>query len=94
MFGAEFSGQSVPFAPVPLQQRVVQPPPPQRVVEGAHRATLQSQDFGTMYARMPSPLQQLSESARQFADILESTGNVMVASSVSGFRVGHVDVYA
>jgi hypothetical protein len=47
-----------------------------------------------MIADPPSSIEQLSSSARQFADVLESTGSVVVASSISGFRMGHLDVYA
>lgn len=93
MLGADHSIQAVPYTG-PADVRPSQPPPPQRVVESAARSTLHQQQTQSMYARLPSGLEQLVDSARQFADILDSTGNVQVASFVSGFRVGSIDTYA
>lgn len=93
MVSADTSVHAVAYAGA-AAQRPIEPPPQQRVVESTAQATLQQQQTASMYARMPSPVQDLVASARQFADILDRTGNVQVASSVSGFRVGFVDTYA
>lgn len=93
MLGADHSIQAVPYTG-PADVRPSQPPPQQRVVESAARSTLDQQQTRSMYASPPSGLQQLVSSARQFADILDSTGNVQVASYISGFRVGALDTYA
>ena len=74
------------------QVPVSRPPPVQRVVEGTEQARLQQQQTRATLAK-PSPLKQLSDSARQFADVLDTTGSVQVAMSISGFRAGHLDVY-
>jgi hypothetical protein len=66
----------------------------QRVVEDTARPELQQQGTGTLSDRAPTELQQLSKSARQFADLLDKTGNVQVASAISGFRAGRLDMYA
>jgi len=47
-----------------------------------------------MSASQPNVVEQLVTSARQFADILDTTGNVQVAAWISGFRVGFLDIYA
>ena len=70
------------------------PPSQPRVVESAGNASLRQQQTASMLAEPPSAVQRLADSARQFAEILETTGNVFVASSVSGFRSARVDVYA
>lgn len=93
MLGAD---TSIPAAPVAAAAAVrpIQPQPEQRVVESSARATLQEQFTGSVMSQGPSAIDQLAESARQFAEILDRTGNVQVASSVSGFRVGQIDTYA
>jgi hypothetical protein len=76
------------------QIQPARPQPEQRVVEGTGKSRLPDQETASMLAQPPSALQQLSSSARQFADILDSTGNVQLAASISGFRGGYLDVYA
>ena len=75
------------------QTPVTRPPPEQRVVEEAAGSNLQRQETGTVSARASSSLQELSKSARQFADVLDTTGSVQVATSISGFQAGHLDMY-
>jgi hypothetical protein len=65
-----------------------------RVVESSAKATLQRQQTRSATAPAPNAAQRLSSSARQFADVLDTTGSVQVASSVSGFRIGALDLYA
>jgi hypothetical protein len=93
MLGADASIQAVPLAGA-AAVRPSQPQPETRVVESTSRASLQQQHARSTLARLPSALEELAASARQFAEVLDSTGNVQVASSVSGFRVGHLDTYA
>lgn len=93
MLGAESSMSAVPFAAT-AALRPVQPPPEVRVVENTARASLRQQHTGTHISRPPSAVDDLIQSARQFADILDRTGNLQVASSVSGFMVGGLDTYA
>jgi hypothetical protein len=93
MLGADSSIQAVPNIAA-AAVRPAQPRPEQRVVESAQRSTLHQQYSGSVSAGPPSAVEQLVESARQFADVLDSTGNVQVASTVSGFRVGFLDTYA
>lgn len=93
MVGADFSLQAVPYV-APVAARPSQPQPETRAVESSAESTLQRHHAGSTLARQPSAVDQLVDSARQFADILDTTGNVQVASVVSGFRVGHVDTYA
>jgi hypothetical protein len=92
MLGADSSIQAIPVA-VSAAVKPNQPQPEQRVVENVSRAALHQQHAGSTLARMPSAVEQLIHSARQFADVLDTTGNVQVASTVSGFHVGHVDTY-
>jgi hypothetical protein len=92
MFGPDFSSGAAAVAgvvPVPASG----PQPEQRVVENTGRSQLARQETGALYSRRPPDLQQLSASARQFADLLDTTGNVQIASAISGFRAGHVDMY-
>ncbi len=70
------------------------PPPVHRVVESAPRARQQPLETGSTYAQPPTALEELTASVRQFADVLEITGNVHIASSVSGFRAMFLDLYA
>lgn len=76
------------------QTPISRPQPQQRVVEGSAKPRLPQHDVGSMYAKPPSTLARLSSAARQFADVLDTTGSVQVASTVSRFPVGHLDVYA
>ncbi len=91
-------GTSIPMQAVPYTGAVVarpsQPVPAQRVVESTAEVTLQRHSTASMYAAPPSSAQQLASSARQFADVLDTTGNVQIASSVSGLRIGFLDTYA
>jgi hypothetical protein len=93
MVGADFSLQAVPHM-APTAARPSQPQPETRAVESSAESTLQGHHAGSTLARMPTAIDQLVESARQFAEVLDTTGNVQVASTVSGFRIGHVDTYA
>jgi hypothetical protein len=91
MFGPDFSTATAAVAgvaPVPAQ-----PQPQPRVVEETARPQLARQETGTLSSRPAADLQQLSASARQFADLLDTTGNVQIASAISGFRAGHLDMY-
>ena len=92
MLGPDLTVSAVAAAGT-AQTPVTRPPPEQRVVEEAAGAHLQRQETGTLSPRSPSPLRELSESARQFADVLDTTGSVQVASSISGFQPGHLDMY-
>jgi hypothetical protein len=88
------SSSLVPAAPVPTH--AVQPPASAttpRIVESTAQSTLHQQG-GVTVAPQLNPLQELARSARQFAEILDATGNVQVASVISGFRLGHLDTYA
>ncbi len=92
MFGPDFSTGVAAVAgmvPVPVSR----PQAEQRVVEDTARAELRHQHTGSALGQMPADLQRLSESARQFADLLDTTGNLQVASAISGFRAGHLDMY-
>jgi len=81
MFGPDFStGAAAITGIVPVLARG--PQPAQRVVESTARSALEHSD-----------LQQLSKSAREFADLLDTTGDVQVALAISGFRAGHLDMY-
>jgi len=87
------SSSLVPAAPVPTH--AVPPPAPAttpRAVESTAQSTLQQQGSVTV-APHASPIQELARSARQFAEILDATGNVQIASVISGFRLGHLDTY-
>ncbi len=91
MFGPDFSTAApavTAVAPVPAR-----PQPEQRVVEDTARPQLARQETGTLFSPPAPDLQQLSASARQFADLLDTTGNVQIASAISGFRAGHLDMY-
>jgi hypothetical protein len=93
MFGPDYSaGTAAAAGMVPVL--LSRPQPQQRTVEDTARATLQHQESGSTLAQAPSELQQLSQSARDFADLLDTTGNVQVASALSGFRARHLDMYA
>ena len=92
MFGQDFSVGAAAAAGAALTP-VSRPQPEQRVVESTAHAQLRQRDAGSNFARAPSALEQLSSSARQFADVLDATGSVQVASSVSGFQAGHLDMY-
>jgi|GEM_PF-2370248 len=69
-------------------------PPEPRVVESTAGSQLPRHETATMSASQPNVVEQLVTSARQFADILDTTGNVQVAAWISGFRVGFLDIYA
>jgi hypothetical protein len=74
----------------PPQLLPSRPEPEQRVVEGSAETTLG-------HNRTDSPGQaaaRLSASARAFAAIVETTGDVQVASNITGFPIRHVDLYA
>lgn len=92
MFGTDLSVQAVPYTGPP-PPRPSQPEPQQRVVEGSGEADLRPRG-GALQAPAPSRVEQLKHSARQFVQLLESTGSVVVASSISGLRVGQLDTYA
>lgn len=81
-------------APVPAQFTPRdRPPPAKRVVEstsGTDPPRAQTQSAPGPMASAAS----LSRSARQFAAILEATGNVHIAAMMSGFSYGSLDVYA
>ena len=92
MFGQDLTVSAVATAGA-AQTPVTRPPPEPRVVEKAAGGNLRRQETGVLDARAPTPLRELSKSARQFADLLDTTGSVQVASSISGFRAGHLDMY-
>ncbi len=93
MLGTDISVQAVPVAAATAALKPSQPQPETRVVERSTRSTLQQQS-GSSYTPTGSSLERLAASARQFAEVLDTTGSVQVASSVSGFRVGFLDTYA
>ena len=92
MLGPDLTVSAVAAAGT-AQTPVTRPPPEQRVVEEAAGANLQRQETGTVSARASSSLQELSKSAREFADVLDTTGSVQVAATLSGFQAGHLDMY-
>lgn len=69
------------------------PPPAPRVVESAPRVRQSTLEFRPAHGR-PTSLDELAASVRQFAEVLEATGSVPLASSVSGFRSMYLDLYA
>jgi hypothetical protein len=93
MFGQDYSVQAVATAGAPLVQSS-RPPPEPRAVENVAKARVRQQSTGTTLAPPPTPAQRLSASARQFADVLDATGSLYMAASVSGFRAGQLDLYA
>ena len=91
MFGPDISAAAPAIGA--LAAVPVRPQPQPRVVEETDRPQLGHQETGTL-ASPPAPdLRQLSASARQFADLLDTTGNVQIASAISGFRAHGLDVY-
>ena len=93
MFGLDLTAPGVPVAGTPPVQPN-RPPPEQRVVEGTEQSRLQQQDTATLTAESQNALGDFADSVRQFVQILDATGNVSVASSVSGFLTGRIDIYA
>jgi hypothetical protein len=93
MFGQDYSVQAVVTAGAPLVQSS-RPPPEPRAVEGLAKARLRQQSANTTLAPSPTAVERLSASARQFADVLDATGSLSMAASISGFRAGQLDVYA
>jgi hypothetical protein len=92
MFGPDLAtGAAAVTGIVPVLAQA--PQPAQRVVESTARSALEHRETGSMITSPPSDLQQLSKSAREFADLLDTTGNLQVASAISGFRAGHLDMY-
>lgn len=70
---------------------------PERVEPRAVESTDSSRPRSHASATDAPPMQsvkRLSESARLFAEVLETTGSVQVAASVSGFIIGQLDLYA
>jgi hypothetical protein len=92
MLGQDLTVSAVAAAGA-AQTPVTRPPPEHRVVEKAAGSNLRRQETGVLAPRTPSPLRELSDSARQFADLLDTTGSVQVAASISGFQAGHLDMY-
>ncbi len=78
----------------PLQVALSRPPPQPRVVEDSARATLSEYKTSLRFSRPSSALEDLASSARQFAQVLDSTGSVAVAAAISGLSIGQLDVYA
>lgn len=71
----------------------VRSPPEVRTVEPATESAAPRTDTPSQHAHQQTSLRQLVQSAMAFANVLANTGNVYVASTVSGFRVP-LDVYA
>lgn len=92
MFTPDLSVHAVAPATAPPVQST-RPPPEPRAVEALAQARLRQRSTSTTLTPMPTELERLSASARQFADTLDATGNVDVAVAVSGFRVGQLDLY-
>lgn len=98
MLGPDISAQAVSHVgPVPAPVRPVEPE--QRVVEDTAQTNTGQQEPGSELAQSPQTsaamaIQRLSTAARIFASILDSTGDVEVASTVSGFRTPRLDTYA
>ncbi len=93
MFSTNLSTTGVPYGG-PLQVALSRPPPQPRVVENVSHTTLRQYESGPANPRLPSALEELAYSARQFAELLDTTGSVAVASSISGLPVGGLDMYA
>jgi hypothetical protein len=91
MFGPDFS--TAPAAVTAVAPVPVRSPPPQRVVEDTAQPQLSHQETGTLLSPPAADLRRLSASAREFADLLDKTGDVQIASAISGFRRGHFDMY-
>ncbi|MBK9118234.1 MAG: hypothetical protein IPM18_01335 [Phycisphaerales bacterium] len=68
-------------------------PPEVRTVERSAETTRVRPEGGPPHGVHQPSLQNLVRSAQAFANVLAHTGNVYVASTVSGFRVP-LDVYA
>ena len=91
MLGVDSTSPVVPYSG-PVQVRANSPPPELRVVEDVARTTLAARH--AISPAIPNALDEFVASVRQFAEILDTTRNVAMASSVSGFHVGVLDVYA
>jgi hypothetical protein len=82
-----------PVAPViaPQHAPTSRPPPSERVIEHSDAAS------NARVATDPSDdakSSELTASARRFAAIMQVTGDVRLAASLSGLPVGSIDTYA
>ncbi len=94
MLGSEVSATAAASAgPTPAPTPQVQQAQ-RRVVEGVERSTLRQQSTGSALSKSGAGNADLVASARQFIKLLEATGNVQVASRLSGLKIGGVDLYA
>ena len=93
MLGPDLTVSAVPVAgaaaaPAP------RPPPEPRTVESSAEAQLDGQQSAAQPDLTPDSLKRLISSARTFAALLDATGDVRMAASLSGFRAGQLDIYA
>lgn len=95
MYGQDVTVQPVSAVDV-AQAPVTRPEPAQRVVERSAESGMDAftPSYSTFKPSAPSEIERLAQSAREFAELLDLTGNVAVASSASGFRAGTLDLYA
>lgn len=93
MLGVESTAHTMPYTGPP-QLAQSRPQPEQRVVEGSEQTTSSRTRTGSTGEWTQSTVARLVASARQFAAILDTTGDVRAASSVTGFPVRYVDLYA
>ncbi len=91
MLGLEVTTPAVPAAGA-LHAPASRPPPETRTVEPTTEAP--RRQAATPRTAQPSPaLDDLIASARAFANLLDATGSVQLASTLSGFQPGGLDLY-
>ncbi len=78
----------------PPPPRSGQTPAERRVVESTDQARLHEQGSATTPRGGAGKLAELSHAARRFAEVLETTGSVALAASISGFSPGGLDTFA
>jgi hypothetical protein len=97
MLGPDLTVSAVAVAGV-NQVPVTRPPPTPRPVESTAGPRLDPQQTSQQGAeqapQVDESLRNLVRAARIFANLLDATGDVRVAQSLSGFRAGQFDVYA
>jgi hypothetical protein len=97
MLGPDLTVSAVAVAGA-SQVPVTRPPPTPRPVERTAESRLDQQQTtdqpAEQLAATDETVQRLISAARVFANLLDATGDVRVAESLSGFRGGQLNVYA
>ncbi len=97
MLGPDLTVSAAAVAGV-SQVPVTRSPPTPRPVENTAGSRLDQQQTSQQSAaqapQIDESLQNLSRAALTFANLLDATGDVRVAASLSGFRTGQFDTYA